>query len=151
MIRRPPRSTRTDTLFPYTTLFRSRVADLHPDRGGDSDEDELKSLNQRYAAALDFHRHYGRLPGAPPAPSAQRRRDPVEQSRRMSDAVAVGTEPELGTDTETETRRPSRVVVYGLVLVTALLVWWLSRTDAPLPGFPALGQATCRERGCQDG
>src|SRR3546814_16006090 len=38
MIRRPPRSTRTDTLFPYTTLFRSaaegdvvgpRVAGLH--------------------------------------------------------------------------------------------------------------------------
>src|SRR3546814_20030567 len=31
MIRRPPRSTRTDTLFPYTTLFRSpkvRVADF---------------------------------------------------------------------------------------------------------------------------
>src|SRR3546814_9963322 len=25
MIRRPPRSTRTDTLFPYTTLFRSMV------------------------------------------------------------------------------------------------------------------------------
>src|SRR3546814_11184 len=41
MIRRPPRSTRTDTLFPYTTLFRSdlpcpgaaRVARL-PDRKG---------------------------------------------------------------------------------------------------------------------
>src|SRR3546814_12409363 len=29
MIRRPPRSTRTDTLFPYTTLFRSV-----PERGG---------------------------------------------------------------------------------------------------------------------
>src|SRR3546814_10873898 len=29
MIRRPPRSTRTDTLFPYTTLFRS-----DPDRSG---------------------------------------------------------------------------------------------------------------------
>src|SRR3546814_5176548 len=28
MIRRPPRSTRTDTLFPYTTLFRSRRAAL---------------------------------------------------------------------------------------------------------------------------
>src|SRR3546814_2570713 len=26
MIRRPPRSTRTDTLFPYTTLFRSKIA-----------------------------------------------------------------------------------------------------------------------------
>src|SRR3546814_2816676 len=34
MIRRPPRSTRTDTLFPYTTLFRSpvRPAALHPAR-----------------------------------------------------------------------------------------------------------------------
>src|SRR3546814_10849309 len=28
MIRRPPRSTRTDTLFPYTTLFRSISANL---------------------------------------------------------------------------------------------------------------------------
>src|SRR3546814_7086408 len=40
MIRRPPRSTRTDTLFPYTTLFRSRprpgpLAECRrpPDRG----------------------------------------------------------------------------------------------------------------------
>src|SRR3546814_770664 len=33
MIRRPPRSTRTDTLFPYTTLFRSRL------RGGKVDFD----------------------------------------------------------------------------------------------------------------
>src|SRR3546814_6579503 len=30
MIRRPPRSTRTDTLFPYTTLFRSRFATPPP-------------------------------------------------------------------------------------------------------------------------
>src|SRR3546814_12265058 len=28
MIRRPPGSTRTDTLFPYTTLFRSKLASL---------------------------------------------------------------------------------------------------------------------------
>src|SRR3546814_6579957 len=28
MIRRPPRSTRTDTLFPYTTLFRSALAGI---------------------------------------------------------------------------------------------------------------------------
>src|SRR3546814_8626482 len=28
MIRRPPRSTRTDTLFPYTTLFRSDLPSL---------------------------------------------------------------------------------------------------------------------------
>src|SRR3546814_1553144 len=29
MIRRPPRSTRTDTLFPYTTLFRSERCTRH--------------------------------------------------------------------------------------------------------------------------
>src|SRR3546814_4814219 len=38
MIRRPPRSTRTDTLFPYTTLFRSlpllRVNGAAPVAGG---------------------------------------------------------------------------------------------------------------------
>src|SRR3546814_17051975 len=34
MIRRPPRSTRTDTLFPYTTLFRSAPADGHEAGGG---------------------------------------------------------------------------------------------------------------------
>src|SRR3546814_5218615 len=28
MIRRPPRSTRTDTLFPYTTLFRSQIKEF---------------------------------------------------------------------------------------------------------------------------
>src|SRR3546814_5206300 len=32
MIRRPPRSTRTDTLFPYTTLFRSEL-ELESDLG----------------------------------------------------------------------------------------------------------------------
>src|SRR3546814_17410985 len=32
MIRRPPRSTRTDTLFPYTTLFRSLVPASNPPR-----------------------------------------------------------------------------------------------------------------------
>src|SRR3546814_9069344 len=46
MIRRPPRSTRTDTLFPYTTLFRSALAVAHGldvgvlvgvPRGGDRD------------------------------------------------------------------------------------------------------------------
>src|SRR3546814_18214734 len=40
MIRRPPRSTRTDTLFPYTTLFRSEFVDAmwlrHHDRARDS-------------------------------------------------------------------------------------------------------------------
>src|SRR3546814_16196071 len=35
MIRRPPRSTRTDTLFPYTTLFRSTGWKSQASGGGD--------------------------------------------------------------------------------------------------------------------
>src|SRR3546814_10315152 len=35
MIRRPPRSTRTDTLFPYTTLFRSRLVPPQPEPAPD--------------------------------------------------------------------------------------------------------------------
>src|SRR3546814_389803 len=45
MIRRPPRSTRTDTLFPYTTLFRSGPwprRDLHPRQTSD----QISSLSQ---------------------------------------------------------------------------------------------------------
>src|SRR3546814_1206845 len=39
MIRRPPRSTRTDTLFPYTTLFRStRTLETAPHLAGEKAE-----------------------------------------------------------------------------------------------------------------
>src|SRR3546814_12344093 len=38
MIRRPPRSTRTDTLFPYTTLFRSAGFHQPPQRDDPDDE-----------------------------------------------------------------------------------------------------------------
>src|SRR3546814_7761414 len=37
MKRRPPRSTRTDTLFPYTTLFRSGVQELAADAPVEAD------------------------------------------------------------------------------------------------------------------
>src|SRR3546814_18383621 len=43
MIRRPPRSTRTDTLFPYTTLFRSQV---HDAGNGKSRASRTNCLNQ---------------------------------------------------------------------------------------------------------
>src|SRR3546814_1382182 len=43
MIRRPPRSTRTDTLFPYTTLFRSQynVGDAQKYLFGTRDADQM--------------------------------------------------------------------------------------------------------------
>src|SRR3546814_12799208 len=40
MIRRPPRSTRTDTLFPYTPLFRSRLLDVERDPAAVDDQVE---------------------------------------------------------------------------------------------------------------
>src|SRR3546814_5272698 len=44
MIRRPPRSTRTDTLFPYTTLFRSLGADDQQVVGGDRITDRAQAV-----------------------------------------------------------------------------------------------------------
>src|SRR3546814_5815895 len=49
MIRRPPRSTRTDTLFPYTTLFRSLVPPSFPCRFDGHREQRLRtSLSQNH-------------------------------------------------------------------------------------------------------
>src|SRR3546814_6014318 len=53
MIRRPPRSTRTDTLFPYTTLFRSRGADAHRRQAAtDQALDRLRRTHRRRQLAL---------------------------------------------------------------------------------------------------
>src|SRR3546814_9522306 len=49
MIRRPPRSTRTDTLFPYTTLFRSA---LKPLEGGVVTAGNASQQNDAAAACL---------------------------------------------------------------------------------------------------
>src|SRR3546814_12810624 len=63
MILLPPRATRTDTLFPYTTLFRSRpclgalaVADRFPGR-------ILVEGVERHSSGVDEHRTHRRLAG----------------------------------------------------------------------------------------
>src|SRR3546814_14782416 len=50
MIRRPPRSTRTDTLFPYTTLFRSHYLEF-PSR-----EDVDATLHDKTVPTLESYR-----------------------------------------------------------------------------------------------
>src|SRR3546814_10156648 len=50
MILRPPRSTRTDTLFPYTTLFRSDDGDVKP---------AAQQLLPEQQPSSDHHRHAG--------------------------------------------------------------------------------------------
>src|SRR3546814_20258062 len=66
MIRRPPRSTRTDTLFPYTTLFRSletltrRAAVIHDQIDA---MDALESLRVAEVPMLLVHDEYGHFEG----------------------------------------------------------------------------------------
>src|SRR3546814_6824141 len=71
MIRRPPRSTRTDTLFPYTTLFRSAAVYLpinHPEveefielrrpTGGDPNR---KAMNLHHGLLVRSEEHTSEL------------------------------------------------------------------------------------------
>src|SRR3546814_10285962 len=59
MIRRPPRSTRTDTLFPYTTLFRSAGAGAAPGGDGRSAPGGRRALDQGRARGIAVERDAG--------------------------------------------------------------------------------------------
>src|SRR3546814_7061128 len=58
MIRRPPRSTRTETLFPYTTLFRSRA-------NIDHEEQLALARGEGYNRAAAMQRKFGLLGDVP--------------------------------------------------------------------------------------
>src|SRR3546814_12155257 len=83
MIRRPPRSTRTDTLFPYTTLFRSADGDRLAPRHAFA----RRGRRLCAQAALDpalcrvVRRQYGRRLDA-----RRRQRQRAEARRRIRDA-----------------------------------------------------------------
>src|SRR3546814_17854838 len=84
MVLRPPRSTRTDTLFPYTTLFRSvaRHRRLEPVVGGVIDERTADGV-------IDVALHEGRV--AEHAEVAQRiRKDREGKLQRPTDALQAG-------------------------------------------------------------
>src|SRR3546814_15685386 len=76
MIRRPPRSTRTDTLFPYTTLFRSRAQLVrHRADGGQVRPEVAAALDALRAAGLEHltspNGHGERTPADISAPSTR--------------------------------------------------------------------------------
>src|SRR3546814_19566705 len=54
MIRRPPRSTRTDTLFPYTTLFRSELDQDHAQVARHRQQHLVEALGRRLLAVLEL-------------------------------------------------------------------------------------------------
>src|SRR3546814_3675184 len=82
MIRRPPRSTRTDTLFPYTTLFRSQAGKLRfAERRARLDE-----MNPLRHAAEARH-HAQRIDGERAAPRSEEHTSELQSLMRISYAV----------------------------------------------------------------
>lgn len=70
----------------FKLAYRRRVAELHPDRQGNSDGAQaLQTLNLQYAAAIEFLRLHGRLPGALPAAHAT----PRPAARRPATATVA--------------------------------------------------------------
>src|SRR3546814_16469931 len=127
MIRRPPRSTRTDTLFPYTTLFRSRAACA-------SDGRVRLSRRSRGSAIASGGLHH---PGA-------ERGEVDSDVRRLLGDERERRQAGLGVDLEQieGARRVARVVVAEVAPADAAAA-------ERLVGAPRqeLGRAAGRERG----
>src|SRR3546814_19429727 len=92
MIRRPPRSTRTDTLFPYTTLFRSRVRDAVDDV-----LDRLRPPGDGVPGAERVSQP-GRENAGKPAPERQVEDDPPEAATRHRRSFRLSSQSPPGTD-----------------------------------------------------
>src|SRR3546814_8184029 len=95
MIRRPPRSTRTDTLFPYTTLFRSALRECPFGFGGECLEQPFGDDQPEHAIAEKFE-PFVIVAGA--AAVGQRALEPREiaglaAERRREPVGAVGQKP----------------------------------------------------------
>src|SRR3546814_20973324 len=99
MIRRPPRSTRTDTLFPYTTLFRSTYPRYFQERRLLGDEpsarrrqDAVYTACARPYADLRAEAHRNRR-GSPLRTGWRLQADPGDRTRR---ALAPADTPQIG-------------------------------------------------------
>src|SRR3546814_11546555 len=83
MIRRPPRSTRTDTLFPYTTLFRSELAEVVREIDADT-----KLVKATIAATRFVDAHHATI--AQNAEAAANYKAAFERCKAVCDATAEG-------------------------------------------------------------
>src|SRR3546814_11888008 len=103
MIRRPPRSTRTDTLFPYTTLFRAVVLAVL----NRVVEQVLKYLGQ-FVAPADHRRQ--RLGDDLDAHAAARRRQAQDGGTRAPAGTEVALAAGRLTCAHLDVRTPQQVV-----------------------------------------
>src|SRR3546814_18672302 len=89
MIRRPPRSTRTDTLFPYTTLFRS-IALLR---------EAALDVGGGFVVVLDDQDLAGHVGPRPGASMLSRHSTPLAGARNpAAEATGSATNPRLARD-----------------------------------------------------
>src|SRR3546814_3582866 len=86
MIRRPPRSTRTDTLFPYTTLFRSLGAAPSAARGADAGRQPAPGVLPRGTAGRS-DAGPARLAGRAPDARSEEHTSELQSLMRISYAV----------------------------------------------------------------
>src|SRR3546814_15254226 len=123
MIRRPPRSTRTDTLFPYPTLFRSQA--------------RLQLALKSYD--LSGHDLDAPFPDVPPESVVSRGRNHVEAARREGLTLRQVLIRSSGSN--------AHFAAIGTVKdVTDEIQHWFE--DGACDGFK-IGSASCRERGCR--
>src|SRR3546814_7687699 len=87
MIRRPPRSTRTDTLFPYTTLFRSRPARLRLCQGPQGPAGALAGIPRRLFRQPHGAARAGGGDGHPPSARSEEHTSELQSLMRISYAV----------------------------------------------------------------
>src|SRR3546814_2451818 len=91
MLRRPPRSTRTDTLFPYTTLFRSR-------RAGDALRHDGEEILVRVLRDMEPEVSRGRRQSFPRRSVATARRAVTAGAVRLVHLLAEGDRGRRGRD-----------------------------------------------------
>src|SRR3546814_4904818 len=107
MIRRPPRSTRTDTLFPYTTLFRShdRIRRDRPVRAVSNIEPNRRGSKGGYGARRDLRtpKENATRSGRACSPRSEEHTSELQSLMRISYAVFCLTKKNRNTDTDEDT------------------------------------------------
>lgn len=108
----------------FKGAYRRRVAKLHPDHLGDpSTIPRLQRLNRLYAAALEFQRIHGRLPGG-----TRRIAAPTNRAEAIEQAPAQ-THTSLVTSPVAGNRIDQRYVL--LLLLLAAAAFWLGQQPKP--------------------
>src|SRR3546814_18952289 len=147
MIRRPPRSTRTDTLFPYMTLFRSGVAAL------EREDVELRLFLRQREQLRQLTGEERRAPGMRKRQRVQR----VEHAVTAGDAAVAGFHADDRDDVLSRppgargdvVERGAALCVERLAAAAARVVHEDRAGVAPRPHPLEHRRASCREKAGQ--